>query len=84
MNNVAASARPENLPGIHNSDLVSLLSLHVIGPLAAVQSQSQASGTQIIIMSRDGLATDELAICEGQEFPILYKPFLGDAVLNLV
>jgi hypothetical protein len=30
------------------------------------------------------LAVDELTLCEYREFAILYKPFLADAVLNLV
>ena len=84
MNNVAASARSENLPNIHNSDLVSLLSRHVIEQLAAMQLQAQASGTRIIIITGGGLAADELAICEERESPILYKPFRPNAVLNLV
>jgi ATP-dependent Clp protease ATP-binding subunit ClpA/CheY-like chemotaxis protein len=49
-----------------------------------MQFQNQASGTQIIIMTGGGLSADELAICEEREFPILYKPFLSDAILNLV
>ena len=49
-----------------------------------LQFQNQAFGTQIIIMTGGGLSVDELTICEEHEFPILYKPFLADAVLNLV
>ena len=49
-----------------------------------MQFQQQASGAQIIIMTGGGLTVDELTICEEREFPILYKPFLADAVLNLV
>ena len=49
-----------------------------------LQFQNQAFGTQIIIMTGGGLSAEELTICEEHEFPILYKPFLADAVLNLV
>jgi DNA-binding response OmpR family regulator len=49
-----------------------------------MQFQEQASRTQIIIMTGGGLAVDELNICEEREFPVLNKPFLVDAVLNLV
>lgn len=43
-----------------------------------------AVDTQIIIMTGGGLDEAELAICEQKEFPILYKPFLAEAVLELI
>jgi len=49
-----------------------------------VQFRQKAPDTQVIIMTGGGLAVEELAICEEQEFPILYKPFLADAILSLV
>lgn len=49
-----------------------------------MEFQLRGSGAQIIIMTGGGLAVEELTICEEREFPILYKPFLAEAVLNLV
>lgn len=49
-----------------------------------MQFQQQVAGTQVIIMTGGGLGAAELTICEEREFSILYKPFLADAVLNLI
>jgi CheY-like chemotaxis protein len=49
-----------------------------------VQFHQAAPEAQIIIMTGGGLAADEVTICEERGFPILYKPFLAEAVLSLV
>jgi CheY-like chemotaxis protein len=49
-----------------------------------MQFQLQESDTQIIIMTGGGLEIEEQTICEERDFPILYKPFLAEAVLNLI
>jgi len=50
----------------------------------ALEFQAKGPATQIIIMTGGGLGADELAICDERNFPILYKPFVADAVLNLI
>jgi CheY-like chemotaxis protein len=50
----------------------------------ALEFQAMGPATQIIIMTGGGLGADELAICDERNFPILYKPFVADAVLNLI
>jgi len=50
----------------------------------ALEFQATAPATQFIIMTGGGLGDDELAICEERDFPILYKPFVAEAVLNLI
>jgi CheY-like chemotaxis protein len=50
----------------------------------ALEFQATAPATQFIIMTGGGLGDDELAICDERDFPILYKPFVAEAVLNLI
>lgn len=49
-----------------------------------LEFRGRSPETQIIIMTGQGLGDDELAICQDCGFPILYKPFLPEDVLNLV
>jgi DNA-binding NtrC family response regulator len=53
------------------------------GLALGLQLQTQAPGMQIIIMTGGALTADELSICEERQVPVLYKPFLAEAVLNL-
>lgn len=50
----------------------------------ALEFQTRAPSTQIIMMTGGGFSADELAICREREIPILFKPFLADEVMNLV
>jgi ATP-dependent protease Clp ATPase subunit/CheY-like chemotaxis protein len=43
-----------------------------------------APATKIVIMTGGGLSDDEIAICSERNFPILFKPFLAQDVLNLL
>lgn len=54
------------------------------GLALGLQLQTQAPGTQIIIMTGGVLTDDDLTICEEREVPVLYKPFRAKAVVNLV
>ncbi len=49
-----------------------------------LEFQTQAPTTRIVIMTGGGLSDDELTICAERNFPILFKPFLAQEVLNLV
>jgi ATP-dependent protease Clp ATPase subunit len=49
-----------------------------------LEFQAQAPATKIVIMTGGGLSEDELAVCAARDFPILFKPFLAQEVLNLV
>ena len=49
-----------------------------------LEFQNQAPLTQIILMTGGGLSDAEQSLCEERDFPILYKPFLGSDLLNLV
>lgn len=49
-----------------------------------LEFQAQAPATQIILMTGGGLSDNELAICAERNFPILFKPFLANDVLNLI
>jgi CheY-like chemotaxis protein len=50
----------------------------------ALQFHAQSPRTQIIMMTGGGLSQEELAICERHRFPILYKPFLTEDILNFL
>jgi CheY-like chemotaxis protein len=39
---------------------------------------------QVVVMSGPQLSTDEAALCQRQDFPVLRKPFLAQDLLNLV
>jgi len=49
----------------------------------ALEFQQQSSLTQIILMTGGGFSEEERLICEEHDFPILYKPFLAQDILNL-
>ena len=49
-----------------------------------LEFQARAPATDIIIMTGGGLSDNELAICAERNFPILFKPFLANDVLNLI
>ncbi len=49
-----------------------------------LEFQAQAPATKIIIMTGGGLSDGELALCAERNFPILFKPFLAQDVLNFV
>ena len=49
-----------------------------------LEFQQQAPATQIILMTGGGFSDELQAVCAEQDFPILYKPFLAQDVLNLV
>jgi CheY-like chemotaxis protein len=50
----------------------------------AIEFHDQAALTQIIMMTGGGFSDEEQLICIQRNFPILYKPFLAQDVLNLV
>jgi DNA-binding NtrC family response regulator len=50
----------------------------------ALEFQRQAPLTHIVLMTGGGFSDDLMGLCERQDFPVLYKPFLGQDVLNLV
>ncbi len=50
----------------------------------ALEFHHQAPLTQIILMTGGGFDEAERSICEERDFPILYKPFLAQDILNLV
>jgi DNA-binding response OmpR family regulator len=50
----------------------------------AIELQEQAPLTQIIMMTGGGFSDEEQLICIQRNFPILYKPFLAQDVLNVV
>ncbi|MGI9069266.1 MAG: AAA family ATPase [Pyrinomonadaceae bacterium] len=49
-----------------------------------LEFQLQAPQTHIILMTGGGFTTELQAVCEERDFPVLYKPFLAQDVLNLV
>jgi CheY-like chemotaxis protein len=49
----------------------------------ALEFRQQSPLTQIILMTGGGFSDEERKICEDHDFPILYKPFLAQDVLNL-
>jgi DNA-binding NtrC family response regulator len=40
--------------------------------------------TRVIIMTGGNLAPEEEMVCRERDFPVLFKPFLGTDVLNLI
>jgi CheY-like chemotaxis protein len=46
--------------------------------------QRQVPQTRVIIMTGGNLNPDEELICRERDFPVLFKPFLGSDVLNLI
>ena len=49
-----------------------------------LEFQTEAPGTQILIMTGGGLSEEEMTLCQTKDFPILFKPFVADEVLNLI
>jgi len=49
-----------------------------------LEFQTQAPATKIVIMTGGGFSDDELTVCAERNFPILFKPFLAQDVLNLI
>src|SRR5882762_10222884 len=49
-----------------------------------LEFQLQAPLTHIILMTGGGFSDELQALCEERDFPVLYKPFLAQDVLNLV
>jgi ActR/RegA family two-component response regulator len=45
---------------------------------------AQAPATKIIIMTGGGLSDGELTLCAERNFPILFKPFLAQDILNFI
>ena len=50
----------------------------------AIELQEQAPLAQIIMMTGGGFSDEEQLVCVQRNFPILYKPFLAQDVLNLI
>lgn len=46
--------------------------------------QHQVPQTRVIIMTGGNLAPEEEMVCRERDFPVLFKPFLGTDVLNLI
>ncbi len=46
--------------------------------------QRQVPQTRVIIMTGGNLAPEEEMVCRERDFPVLFKPFLGTDVLNLI
>jgi CheY-like chemotaxis protein len=49
-----------------------------------LEFQAQASQTHIILMTGGGFSDELQVVCKERNFPVLYKPFLAQDVLNLV
>ena len=49
-----------------------------------LELSAQAPATKIIIMTGGGLSDGELMLCAARNFPILFKPFLAQDVLNFI
>jgi len=49
-----------------------------------LEFQTQAPLTHLILMTGGGFSDELLAIWEGRDLPVLYKPFLAQDVINLV
>jgi CheY-like chemotaxis protein len=54
------------------------------GVRLALQFQTQAPQTQVIIMTGGQLPPEDETICQARDIPILRKPFLGNDVLALI
>ena len=54
------------------------------GVRLALQFQTQAPRTQVIIMTGGQLPPEDETICQARDIPILRKPFLGNDVLALI
>jgi CheY-like chemotaxis protein len=50
----------------------------------ALEFQRQAPSAHIVLMTGGGFSDDLMGLCERQDFPVLYKPFLGQDILNLL
>jgi CheY-like chemotaxis protein len=50
----------------------------------ALELSAEDPATKIIIMTGGGLADDELMLCAERKFPILFKPFLAQDILNFI
>jgi ATP-dependent Clp protease ATP-binding subunit ClpB len=49
-----------------------------------LEFQALVPATKIVIMTGGGFSDDELTVCAERNFPILFKPFLAQDVLNLM
>lgn len=49
-----------------------------------LEFQQQAPLTHILLMTGGGFSDELQLVCQERDFPVLYKPFLGHDVLNLV
>jgi ATP-dependent Clp protease ATP-binding subunit ClpA/ActR/RegA family two-component response regulator len=49
-----------------------------------LEFQAEVPSTQVIIMTGGGLSDDEVSLCQQQDLPILFKPFVADEVLKLI
>jgi ATP-dependent Clp protease ATP-binding subunit ClpA/CheY-like chemotaxis protein len=49
-----------------------------------LEFQQQAPLTHIVLMTGGGFSDELQAVCAERDFPVLYKPFLAQDVLNLV
>jgi DNA-binding NtrC family response regulator len=49
-----------------------------------LEFQLEAPLTHIILMTGGGFSDELQTVCREREFPMLYKPFLAQDVLNLV
>jgi ActR/RegA family two-component response regulator/energy-coupling factor transporter ATP-binding protein EcfA2 len=50
----------------------------------AIEFQSKAPATRLVLMTGGGLVEDELNTCCERGIPILFKPFLANEVINLI
>src|SRR6185295_14893274 len=49
-----------------------------------LEFQQQCASTHVVLMTGGGFSDELQAVCAERDFPILYKPFLAQDVLNLV
>lgn len=49
-----------------------------------LEFQARSPETKVVIMTGGGLSDGELTVCVERNFPILFKPFLAQDVLNLI
>jgi CheY-like chemotaxis protein len=54
------------------------------GVSLAIEFRTSAPRMQIILMTGTELASDETALCDRYEIPVLRKPFLGQDAVNLI
>jgi CheY-like chemotaxis protein len=54
------------------------------GVKLGLQFQREVPQTRVIIMTGGYLAPEEETVCRERDFPVLFKPFLGTDVLNLI